>query len=311
MMKFKFTPKYGLAHLLIGFGIGILSSHLYNTLGSHNADIIGQHNFDIGPAPIVHAHEVQITPKRLLCWVLTSPRTHERRAKYVKQTWGKRCHILIFISTKYDPTLPTVPLNMTEGRINLWGKTRDAFTHVYNHYLESADFFLKADDDTYVIVENLLHLLQPYDPNETLYLGCEFKGYMSGGAGYVLSKATVKLLVEKGLSNPKICKQGNDGIEDVELVTGACLRNLNVTLGDSRDESGKHRFFPLRVIDHINPGRITKFRYDWFWEYMKFRPEDGPNGCSAYPISFHYIEGQELVAMDHLIYKVQVYPVHI
>lgn len=72
---------------------------------------------------------------------------------------------------------------MTEGRINLWGKTRDAFTHVYNHYLESADFFLKADDDTYVIVENLLHLLQPYDPNETLYLGCEFKGYMSGGAG--------------------------------------------------------------------------------------------------------------------------------
>lgn len=83
--------------------------------------------------------------------------------------------------------MPTVALtNITEGRVNLWGKTRDAFRFVHENYGDSMDFILKADDDTYVIVENLLHLLEQYDPKEMIYLGCEFKEYMSGGAGTLI-----------------------------------------------------------------------------------------------------------------------------
>ena len=58
---------------------------------------------------------------------------------------------------------------------------------------DEADWFLKADDDTYTIVENLRFLLEDKNSSTPVYFGHKFKpyveqGYFSGGAGYVLSK---------------------------------------------------------------------------------------------------------------------------
>ncbi|CAC5397489.1 C1GALT1 [Mytilus coruscus] len=68
--------------------------------------------------------------------------------------------------------------------------------YVYLHYLKDYDWILKADDDTYVIMENLRFLLSFNNPDLPGYLGYHFNmhlkpGYMSGGAGYVISRSYV------------------------------------------------------------------------------------------------------------------------
>ena len=49
-----------------------------------------------------------------------------------------------------------------------------AMTDIYENHLMSYDWFIKADTDTYVIVENLRYLLSDYNPKQPLFFGQHF-----------------------------------------------------------------------------------------------------------------------------------------
>ena len=74
----------------------------------------------------------------------------------------------------------------------------------------------------YAIVENLRYMLSAYNTSDPMYFGCRFKpyvkqGYMSGGAGYVLSREALKRFVEQALPDKTKCRQDHEGSEDVEM----------------------------------------------------------------------------------------------
>lgn len=85
------------------------------------------------------------------------------------------CHTL---KRLLDDDIDAIELPVIEGRDNLWAKTREAFKYIYKNHLEDYDWFLKADDDTYVIVENLRHMLYPYGSDIPIYFGCKFKPHV-------------------------------------------------------------------------------------------------------------------------------------
>jgi glycoprotein-N-acetylgalactosamine 3-beta-galactosyltransferase len=53
--------------------------------------------------------------------------------------------------------------------------TMQAFRYVYEHYKDDADWFMKVDDDTYVILENLRYFLRDYKSSDPVYFGHHFK----------------------------------------------------------------------------------------------------------------------------------------
>lgn len=109
-------------------------------------------------------------------------------------------------------------------------------------------------------MENLRYFLKDHNSSDPMYFGCRFKpyvkqGYMSGGAGYVLSKAALVKFGAEGLKagHPKECREVTDeSAEDVDM--GKCLEAVGVGAGDSRDSLGRGRFFPFVPEHHVIPG---------------------------------------------------------
>ncbi|XKL67662.1 hypothetical protein PGB90_003153 [Kerria lacca] len=242
---------------------------------------------------------------RVLCWVMTSPVNHKRKAFHIKQTWGKHCNSLLFMSTKVDKELSSVALPVKEGRNNLWEKTREAFKYIYKNYNGSYDWIIKADDDTFVILENLRYMLKDFDPMESIYFGLKFKtfvkqGYMSGGAGYVLSKEAVRKFVE-ALSDKK-CNQDSEWAEDVEI--GRCLELIGVKAKDSRDHLGRGRFFPFKPENHLY---LFNALPKWFWKYIYYPSWQGMNCCSDNAITFHYVSPQDMYVYEYFLFHLRPY----
>ncbi|XP_059178877.1 glycoprotein-N-acetylgalactosamine 3-beta-galactosyltransferase 1-B-like isoform X2 [Physella acuta] len=243
---------------------------------------------------------------RVLVWVMTSPDNLKSKARIVRDTWAKRCNKIIFFSSEDNASFPTVGLNVPEGREHLTAKTMKGFRYVYEHHFNDADWFMKADDDTYLIVENLRYFLSGQNTSEPVYFGHHFKtivkqGYYSGGGGYVLSKEALKRLGEQG-NNTKVCRQ-DGGAEDAEL--GTCMQNLGVRTANSTDILGRSRFHCFDPETHLFGGYP-----DWYYQYDANGAKKGRESISDYAISFHYVPPEKMLSLEFYIYHLRPYGIN-
>ncbi|CAP30629.1 Protein CBG11315 [Caenorhabditis briggsae] len=253
---------------------------------------------------IVVSPAAQKLPKtgKLFCWVQTSTIYHDTRSLAINETWIHRCdHGQLFTSEKFNDTrIPysTVFAGIPDNYYNLFFKSRYAFRHIYTNISSEFDWYLKADDDTYVIVENLKAFLSTLNPEEPHYLGYVLKpylknGYNAGGAGYILSRAALKIFAEKLYPNATLCP--DDIYEDVGIAR--CLANAGIYPEDTRNSHGQNRFNTFSPTETFHQ---TKASVDW----VKFLEKKGYAAFANDLVSFHHLSPDEIRLFDILLYRV-------
>lgn len=145
-------------YFLFGFACGFIILTLF--LQSYQALIAHQH---INSGSLKHeSYDTSVNRQKydqeladmlfneikILCWIFTHPDNHKTKLPHLKNTWGKKCNKLLFMSIKNDSSIPEIVVIPVEnGRDHLWNKTKLTMEYVYKNHLNDADWFMRADDD--------------------------------------------------------------------------------------------------------------------------------------------------------------------
>lgn len=232
---------------------------------------------------------------RLLCWFMTDPAILNKSI-HVKNTWTRKCDIRLFISSESNTNFPTIGVDVPAGRNHIGAKSRAAWTLIYKKYRNQADYFMKADPDSYVSVDNLKFFLRSTDPSKPQFFGHalfyghqnwlgNFSGFYSAGQVVVLSKESLLRLASKGIDQ----KCFTDGQAE-DLKTAVCLSSKGSYLAETRDRLGRETFMPATgvssVLGNLLPGWYTKW-------YRKFLGYCTKTEClSNFPIVMHYVTNE-------------------
>jgi glycoprotein-N-acetylgalactosamine 3-beta-galactosyltransferase len=238
-----------------------------------------------------------ISKIRLFCGTYTMEANHMGNVQALRRTWGKRCDGWVAFSTKDDPNIPALAITHEgeESYNNMWQKSRSIWRYVGAHYMDDFDWFLLGGDDMYYIVENLRYYLgskeiQEKSSQEPMFVGRRFfppgqKVFNSGGAGYLLNRASLKILFDNIDTNPKCYPHQHGFWEDVN-VANCLFQSAGILPYDTRDSLKRERFHPFTPGQHLEY-QAPPDGNDW---YVKYNPElkFGFECCSDKSISFHY-----------------------
>ena len=276
-----------------------LSTELCEPIGD-SGDYNDQNKELLDAAPII-AEPLRgaTTGPKILCMIYTVASAHAAQVRAIRETWAGGCDGFLAFSTESDPRIPaiSIPQDGPESYDNMWQKVRAIWRFVDRHYADDFDFFILGGDDLFLLPQNLRSYLATVgSPDGLLYAGRRLAPdnlYNSGGAGYTLSRGTLKRFVKDGLQNSRCAPKRTTSYEDV--MVAECLRLvLGISLADTRDDQGRERFhpFPPGWHYHWTPGNVS----DWFYLQTKgWGVKTGAECCAPDSVSFHFIRKPAIV----------------
>jgi glycoprotein-N-acetylgalactosamine 3-beta-galactosyltransferase len=179
-----------------------------------------------------------------------------------------------------DPNIPFVYLNINDKYELITNKAIETMKYIYDNHLNDFDWYLRANDDTYIIMENLKTFLAHKCPDSMKMYGKtlryfmkdpfikEFsgknidRGFIQGGAGWLISRESLKLFVETLNQDSNFCVMKRGQLEDQEICN--CFRKINILTSDSRDEEYKERFLMDKFEVLFNYPSNDQLRYSLY-----------------------------------------------
>lgn len=159
------------------------------------------------------------------------------------------------------------------------------------------DYVMKADPDTYMLMDNYLsYLARDFSPTRHAYVGRVFKvagNYRDPfvtGLSVTLSRATMQLLsrsatIEKNVNNECSAEEFATYGEQDDYAFAQCLQSLGVYPAYTRDSRGRERFMHLSPSQHLGGDSSP----DWY-DTLSFSPTKPRNACcSDEACAFHYV----------------------
>ena len=123
--------------------------------------------------------------------------------------------------------------------------------------------------------------------------------FISGGSGYTMNKASLKLLVTEGF--PNYWPHAHTFSEDT--MVAKLLRKFDVFPYDTKDENGGERYMPFMPGHHYSyhlPKDIANSK-DWYAHYS-IDIKEGADHCAVDSVAFHYVKGNDMYRLFALVY---------
>ena len=280
---------------------------------------------------------------RVLCYVNTHEGNHLTKAKAIAETWGGRCDDLVFVSNATDKSIGAVALpNIKDSSYeNLWQKVRETLRYIWTHYGNDYEWFFKADDDTYAIIENLKAFLaspeirQQHEEGVPLHIGNPvamwidesgklwdngrqvdatlLKNFLKkmngrflfnvGGAGWVMNKAFMKNIVD-WIDREECAPTRNLSTLLDDPMLSFCSANFGVMpYNGTRDENGRERFHQEspRVLYTMTP-KDNLYKAFKGGKRLTGGIQVGDECCSSQSVTFHHMNASEMYAADDMLY---------
>lgn len=296
------------------------------------------------PSPLPGRARDASTYPRILCFVNTISVHHASRAQAVADTWGQRCDKLLFFSNASATitvgsaasgnaqSFEVVPLDVIADHNHLWQKHKATLEYVYRHYRHDFDWFYKADDDAYVIVENLRQYLrrpeilnafeqEPMQMGHRFNLTQELVSYYivddvleaewrahwerwvfnSGGPGYAMNRRYLDKIVSILPDKHCLSDDYSEMLPDDASIS-FCMMWYGVFPWDTRDVRGRERWHADRPkgVFYTNPDDPEY----WYVQYHEHIGGVRWKAESAAPdsVAFHYISPPLMYYMERQLY---------